>query len=195
MAFRARRELRDVVLRCGDRDRRTVRADIAVRFLRGDGIEIGAMDFPLRVPRGARVRYVDYLDERGLRTVHWRALREGRSLVLPDVVDDGARLTKFADASLDFVVANHVLEHLEDPIGAIEQHLRVLRPGGVVYLTLPDARHTFDAGRPRTTVEHLLRDHREGPQVSRAAHLQEYARLVEGHRGERLRERVRAMES
>jgi SAM-dependent methyltransferase len=167
---RARREARDTVLRHGTRDRDTIRKDVAVRFLQGDGIEIGALDFPLRLPRGARVRYVDHLDEAGLRRIHSDTLSAGRALMIPDVVDDGARLERFADGSLDFVVANHMLEHVEDPIAALENQLRVLRRGGVLYLTLPDARTSFDAPRERTTPEHLLRDHREGPEVSRRTH-------------------------
>src|SRR5207244_3598621 len=122
--------------------------------------EIGALDFPLRLPRGARVRYVDHLDEAGLREAHAQTLRAGRPLVVPDIVDDGERLASFADCSLDFVVANHMLEHVEDPIGTLETQLRVLRPRGVLYLAVPDARTSFDACRPLTTVEHLLRDHR-----------------------------------
>ncbi len=105
-----------MVLSRGMSDRKTTREDVALRFLRGEGIEIGALDFPLWLPRGARVRYVDYLDAAGLREAHDSTLREGRPLVTPDVVDDGARLASFADGSLDFVVANHMLEHVEDPI-------------------------------------------------------------------------------
>jgi predicted SAM-dependent methyltransferase len=184
-----------MVLRRGSSNRDTVRKDVAARFLHGDGIEIGALDYPLRVPRGARVRYVDYLDEAGLRRVHGETLAAGRPLVAPDVVDDGARLDSFADDSLDFVVANHMLEHIEDPIAALQSHLRVLKGGGVLYLTLPDARTSFDAPRERTTTEHLLRDHREGPLVSRRTHYEECARHIEGHREATLTERVKEMES
>jgi predicted SAM-dependent methyltransferase len=167
---------------------------VAARYLRGDGIEIGALDFPLRLPHGARARYVDYLDEAGLRDIHSNTLDEGRPLVIPDVVDDGARLASFTDASVDFVVANHMLEHVEDPIAALDNQLRVLKSRGVLYLTLPDARETFDAPRKRTTVEHLLRDHREGPQISRLEHYEECARQIEGHGDTTLAERVQQME-
>jgi SAM-dependent methyltransferase len=184
-----------MVLRRGTPDRKTIREDIALRFLREEGIEIGALDFPLRLPRGTRVRYVDYLDATGLRETHDSTLREGRPLIAPDVVDDGARLASFVDGSLDFVVANHMLEHVEDPIAALQHQLRVLRPGGILYLTLPDARWTFDAPRERTTPEHLLRDHREGPQVSRLEHYEECARLIEGHRGEMAEQRAQEMEA
>jgi SAM-dependent methyltransferase len=176
-------------------ERKTIRADVALRFLRGDGIEIGALDFPLRLPRGARVRYVDYVDEAGLREEHSSTLRAGRPLVVPDVVDDGARLGSFEDASLDFVVSNHMLEHVEDPIAALEHQLRVLRQDAVLYLTLPDARDNFDAQRERTTVEHLLRDHHEGPEISRREHYEECAYFIEGHRDGILARRVQEMEA
>jgi SAM-dependent methyltransferase len=100
-------------------------------------------------------------------------------VVAPDVIDDCERLGVFADGSLDFVIANHVVEHIEDPVGALENLVRVLRPGGVLFLALPDARHTFDVSRERTTtIEHLLRDHDQGPEISRAEHYHEWA-LVE----------------
>jgi SAM-dependent methyltransferase len=88
-----------------------------------------------------------------------------------------------------------MLEHVEDPIAALEHQLRVLKPGGVLYLTLPDAHHSFDSRRQRTTVEHLLRDHRDGPEVSRSEHYEECAHPIEGHDGESLTRRVREMET
>lgn len=190
-----RREARDMVLRRGISDRKTIREDAALWFLRGEGIEIGALDFPLRLPHGAKVRYVDYLDEAGLRETHSGTLRAGRSLIVPDVVDDGSRLSTFADDSLDFVIANHMLEHVENPIATLGHQLRVLRPGGVLYLSLPDARASFDAPRPRTTVGHLLRDNSEGPSVSRREHYKECAHFIEGHSGEILEKRVEEMEA
>lgn len=195
VAYRLKREGREAVLRWGAADRQTIRADIASRFLQGDGIEIGALDFPLRVPRVARVTYVDCFDESRLRELHEDTLSAGRPLVVPDVVDDGVRLATFADQSLDFVIANHMLEHAEDPVAALEHQLRVLRRGGSLYLTLPDARESFDAPRQRTSVEHLLRDHAEGAHVSRREHYEECARFIEGHRGDVLDRRVTEMEA
>ncbi|MDQ6778298.1 MAG: class I SAM-dependent methyltransferase [Actinomycetota bacterium] len=187
--------MRDAYLHRGLGNAKLLREDLALRFLRGEGIEIGAMDYPLRTPRGAHVRYVDHLDEAGLRSAYAENLARGNPLVVPDIVDDGATLSVFADASLDFIVANHVFEHFEDPIAALENHLRVLRPGGVLFMTLPDARHTFDSRRPRTSLEHLLRDHRDGPRVSRRAHYEECARLIEGHTDATVEERIREMET
>ena len=62
----------------------------------------------------------------------------------------------------DFVIANQVLEHFQNPLLALQNMLRVLKPGGVLYLSLPDKRFSFDVDRPVTTVEHVLRDYRRG---------------------------------
>ena len=154
------------------------RRRLARRYVRGEGIEVGALNEPLRMPRGARVRYVDRLDTHALRE-RFPELA-GVDLVEVDVVDDGATLATVADASLDFVVANHVIEHTEDPLAALAAWLRVLRPGGVAFLAVPDMRHTFDRGREETPTEHVLRDHRDGPSGSRAGHYEEWAGRVMG---------------
>jgi SAM-dependent methyltransferase len=172
----ARRRLRDWVTHSTPPNWLRTRDDLAFRYLRGDGIEIGAAYRPLRVPGAARVRYVDHASEAELREIY---PDYGVPVVEPDVVDEAERLARFEDESLDFVIANHLLEHVEDPIEALLNFLRVLRPGGIVFLTLPDARHSFDGERERTTVEHLLRDHRDGPQVSRREHFEEIARTVD----------------
>jgi SAM-dependent methyltransferase len=174
----AQRDLRNLILG-RRRSPKTVREDVAAMYLRGSGIEIGALNFPLRVPRGVRVRYVDYLPAETLREHHAHLLAAGRHLTLPDVVDDGERLAGFGDGELDFVIANHFIEHAEDPIATLGAHLRVLRPGGVLYMAVPDKRRSFDVDRPVTSLEHLVTDHVEGPQTSRTAHYEEWARLVD----------------
>lgn len=155
-----------------------VREGIAGRHLRGEGIEIGALSHPLRMPRGARVRYVDKWDADDLRAQYPDLADE--TIVSPDIIDDGTRLATVADESQDFVVANHFLEHTEDPIAVLETFLRVTKPGGVVYIAVPDKRRTFDAPRPVTPLEHILQDHELGPERSRREHYEEFARLVEG---------------
>lgn len=104
--------------------------------------------------------------------------------VSPDVIDDGTRLDKFADRSQDFVIANHFLEHSEDPIGVLKTLLRVTKSSGSIYLAVPDKRRTFDSPRPTTSLAHLIRDHEQGPEVSRREHYEEWVRLIERDDGQ-----------
>jgi predicted SAM-dependent methyltransferase len=187
------RKIRDILMRDASLYAVT-REDLARRYLQGDGIEIGPLTWPMRMPPGARVRYVDHAGRDELIRLYGDSFdgQGAYASAIPetDVVDDGATLATFADASVDFVVANHVLEHIEDPIGALENLLRVIRPGGVLFLALPDARHTFDARRDRTSVDHLLRDHRDGPEGSRHAHYEEWARIIESRPEDQVAQRV-----
>lgn len=154
------------------------RNEFARHFIRGSGLEIGAAYGPLEVSPGASVTYVDRMTVDELRG-HYPELAE---LIIPiDVVDDGERLTTVPDESQDFIIANHFLEHCEDPIGAIESHLRKLKPGGILFYAVPDKRYTFDFRRPITPLEHMISDHEHGPERSRGQHYEEWARLVDGH--------------
>jgi SAM-dependent methyltransferase len=145
------------------------RETLATLFLRGEGIEVGALDHPLYLPERIRVKYVDLMPLETLKKTfpHLNIIKG------PDIVDDGEKLTKVPDLSQDFVIANHFVEHSQDPIGTIKNFLRVLRPGGILYMALPDKRFTFDIGRPSTPFEHILKDHIEGPSWSRLEHFRE----------------------
>ena len=153
------------------------RRELAERHLAGDGIEIGALHRPLNVPRAARVRFVDREDVAALRR-HYPELQD-LELVPIDIVDDGETLASIPDASVDFVIANHFIEHTQSPLATLRSHLRVLKPGGVLYLAVPDKRHTFDVARDVTPLEHVVRDLEEGPEWSREQHFHEWARLVD----------------
>ena len=50
--------------------------------------------------------------------------------------EDVERLS-FADGRFDLVVSNDVLEHVNDPARALAELFRVLRPGGVMLMTVP----------------------------------------------------------
>lgn len=149
---------------------------IAAAYLQGTGLEIGALHNPLSVPKSAHVKFVDRFGIKDLRN-HYPELA-AEPLVEVDIVDDGEKLATIPDATQDFVIANHFLEHCQNPIHALANHFRVLKPGGILYLALPDKRFSFDCDRPSTTLEHLWRDFQEGPGWSRQQHVEEYVRLV-----------------
>jgi ubiquinone/menaquinone biosynthesis C-methylase UbiE len=149
---------------------------VADTFIRGQGIEIGALHMPLSVPRSAKVKYVDRFSIEDLRK-HYPELND-KALVKVDIIADGETLETVRDSTQDFVIANHFIEHCQNPIGALINMFRVLKPGGVLYLAIPDKRNSFDSDRPVTTLEHVIRDYEEGPAWSRRGHFEEWTKLV-----------------
>lgn len=170
--------------RAEERRAEGIRPALARQFLRGSGLEIGALWNPLRVPRSVAVTYVDRLDLPALRE-HYPELRD-KPLVPVDVIDDGETLASIATGSQNFLIANHFLEHAQDPIGTLGRHLEILKPGGILFLGVPEQRWTFDRDRPTTTLEHLHRDHEEGPSWSYLDHVREVGRVTLRLAGEEL---------
>jgi predicted SAM-dependent methyltransferase len=147
-------------------------------WLTGKGIELGALHQPLPVPAGVRVEYVDRYSVDDLR----RQYPELATLDLVPVTHIGSaeQLTGISDGSLDFVIACHVLEHLEDPTGGLREIHRVLREGGIFFCALPEPRVTFDRERVPTTVEHLVGEHGAGL-ASHRDHFTDWVHNVERH--------------
>jgi SAM-dependent methyltransferase len=63
------------------------------------------------------------------------AAEHGRRIVHGDVDEP----LPFADASFDAVVLKDLLEHVRDPVALVGEVHRVLRPGGRVFASSPDA--------------------------------------------------------
>jgi SAM-dependent methyltransferase len=152
------------------------RGQLAAHFLSGEGLEIGPLHQPLTLPPHAKARYVDRMSLEDLRSEYPELA--GWNLTTVDVIDDGELLTTIAEGSQDFIVANHFLEHTENPINTIRTHLGKLKPGGVLFYAVPDKRFTFDFRRPVTPLEEMVADYEEGPERSRRAHYDEWTRLV-----------------
>lgn len=58
----------------------------------------------------------------------------------PDIDRVDMLAMPFADASFDLLIANHVLEHVDDDLRALQEIHRVLKPGGKAVLQTPYSR-------------------------------------------------------
>ena len=70
----------------------------------------------------------------------------------------------YPNESFNFILSEHVLEHLIDPSSVLVEWMRCLRSGGKIILFLPDKDRIFDVQRPRTRLTELIsrRDNKEG---------------------------------
>lgn len=142
-------------------------------FIRGGvGVEVGAGARPFPLPKGTTCIYGDIRD-----TVELGKYFSGKQSPSGQFID-AQTFTGVDDESLDFVISAHVIEHLEDPIGAIRNALRVLRYGGRFILVVPDMRYTFDKHRQPTLLEHLVRDSIDGGDGTRIEGYMEFIRDV-----------------
>lgn len=129
---------------------------LAHRYLDGlTGLEIGAS---AHNPFGLDTQNVDIADEFNRSTYKKRELQISGEVAPIDIVAPGDKLP-VADASVDFVISSHVLEHFTDPIAALLEWYRVVRPDGYVYLIVPHMERTFDRDRERTTLAQLQARH------------------------------------
>jgi SAM-dependent methyltransferase len=93
-----------------------------------DFLELGCWDGMVSASlarAGRRATGIDYRNE----GFDARATAAGANLV----VMDASRLT-FEDTSFDFVFSYDAFEHFESPERVLEETIRVLRPGGMLYL-------------------------------------------------------------
>lgn len=169
------------------------RVFLANKYLKGNGVEIGPAEHPLPVPHWTKVTYVDEISTEGL--VELYPYLKKHDLVYIDVVDDGQELNKFKNSSQDFVIANHFLEHVIDPIKTIRNFYRVLKRDGVIYMAIPDKRFTFDKLRPLTPMERLIAFH-DDPQKAEEGKWPmfiESAQYVEGKSGKNIQKRAQEL--
>jgi SAM-dependent methyltransferase len=137
---------------------------LALKYLHGlEGLEIGGS---AHNPFGLKTKNVDFQAE--LDTIFKKFEIEMCGEALPvDIVAAGDDLP-VSDESQDFVISSHVIEHFFDPIKALREWMRVVRPGGYIFIIAPHKERTFDRDRPRTTLAELIARH-EG-RIPRPSH-------------------------
>jgi SAM-dependent methyltransferase len=90
---------------------------------------------------------------------------------------EGADLEPLLDDSYDAVLSSHVIEHFANPIGALHEWLRVLRPGGHLVTVAPHKEGCADHRRPTTPLAHMVDDAARGTDESDMTHAEEVIAL------------------
>lgn len=111
--------------------------------LSGTGLELGPLYSPILSKSETEVYYVDHASTRVLRKKYKNHPFDVGKIVDVDYVLNGKTLKKTITGSrFDYVVASHVIEHIPDIIGWLNDISSVLKTGGVLSLVIPDKRYT-----------------------------------------------------
>lgn len=92
-------------------------------------------------------------------------------------IGEASDLSSVPDGQYDFVLSSHMLEHTANPLLALAEWRRVLRPGGALVLVVPHRDATFDHRRPVTPIEHLRDDLARSTDESDTTHVEEILAL------------------
>jgi SAM-dependent methyltransferase len=124
---------------------------LSMKWLRGDGIEIGAGRYPIELFGKAEAINAD-IDSGAL--FGTAAVQHRLS------VDDPVPAA--LSGRFDFAIASHVLEHADGLIQAVQNLLDLVRPDGTVYIVVPDVRFLVDVEwMPRFDFAHHMEEYRE----------------------------------
>jgi SAM-dependent methyltransferase len=99
-------------------------------------------------------------------------------------IREATDLTGVPDRHYDFVMSSHTLEHVANPLRALHEWHRVLKPGGTLVVVLPNGAKTFDRMRPTTQFEHLVSDFERDVGEDDETHVEDARRLHDHSRDE-----------
>lgn len=126
---------------------------LAHKYCAGKGLEIGGS---AHNPFGLNTLNVDFTDSMETKFKKEEIRLCGKALKV-NIVAPGDDIP-LPDESQDFIVSSHVIEHFTNPIKALIEWDRLVKPGGIIFMIVPHKERTFDKGKENTPLEHLIED-------------------------------------
>lgn len=134
------------------------------------GIEFGAFDLPTVEPGVGQCAVADVRSEIQLAQIFGVPLEQ--IATVDGIIEPRVETHRQIEHRVDYVILCHVLEHVPDVVEMLDDLARLLVPGGLLFLALPDKRETPDAERNSTTLSRLIERHVEkakGPSLTELA--------------------------
>jgi len=92
-------------------------------------------------------------------------------------IGEGTNLKEIKDDQYDFVLSCNNLEHIANPVKALIEWKRIIKPDGIIILILPRKESNFDHKRSVTTFHHLQQDFEKNINEKDLTHLNEILEL------------------
>lgn len=90
---------------------------------------------------------------------------------------DAVDLNLIPSEKYDFIISCNNLEHIANPLKAMQEWLRVIKPNALILLVLPNKKVNFDHNRNVTTLGHLINDYNCKISEDDLSHLDEVLKL------------------
>ncbi len=127
---------------------------LAFKYCKGKGLEIAGSAHNSFCLDTLNVDLTDSMD-----TIFKKEEIDFCGEALPvDIVAQGDNIP-LPEESQDFIISSHVLEHFSNPIKALIEWNRLIKPNGIIFMIIPHKERTFDKNRLRTTLQHLINDY------------------------------------
>jgi SAM-dependent methyltransferase len=98
-------------------------------------------------------------------------------LVGKQYIADATDLTFLERNSYDFILSCNNIEHIANPIKAVEQWVSILKKGGVLMIIAPRKESNFDHNREVVKFDHLISDYKNETIEDDLTHLEEILKL------------------
>lgn len=141
------------------------------------GLEIGACDLPTVPGYVGSCEYADFRSAEEM--IRLWSLPPGTVVPVDFILNREQRIHEQIEKRFDYVIACHVIEHVANPIGYIQDMQKLLAPdgAGVIVLAVPDKRCTSDTSRLSTTLDHLLMDFHDNSRIPSLEHILDFGRV------------------
>jgi Methyltransferase domain len=146
--------------------------------LAGKGLEIGPLGYPTVSKSEADISYLD-LKKRDQLVAESSPNDEIDYIPETDYLVASNNYRQYVADTFDYIIANHVLEHIPDLIHWLVTVSAMLNPNGVLFIALPDKKYTFDKNRQTTRLSHILSDYYTEAQTISLEHVLDQATYLD----------------
>ncbi len=126
------------------------------------GLEIGAYRRPTIATSEGDIKFLDYYSTADLKNSASSTGEGVEDVVNVDYVVKDDHYDNYVKDKFDYIIANHVIEHVSNPIKWLQTLSNMLNDGGVAFIVAPDKKYNFDRYRSDTTLSHLITDYFSG---------------------------------
>jgi len=126
------------------------------------GLEIGPLVSPIVTKKMGDIVYADHASTEELQKKYSKDPNIDESKIVDITYVLGSKTLPEAvgaETFFDYVIASHVIEHVPNLIGWLDEIFSILKPGGVLSLMIPDKRFTFDIRRRCTNIVDVVDAH------------------------------------